>query len=74
MSKAELVITSSPDDAVVDGHCSSCPNVKFTVEGNQLHHKVLVRGLFDQHYKRVHLRENDSASRPDEPGEEELNH
>jgi Fe-S cluster biogenesis protein NfuA len=62
MNKPDLVITSSPDDGFLEGHCSSCHSVKFTLQGNTMHHKMLLRGMFDQHFKRVHLREDASQA------------
>ena len=58
MEKPDLVITSFPDDGFLAGHCSSCHSVKFTLQGNTMHHKKLLRGMFDQHFKRVHMRED----------------
>jgi hypothetical protein len=62
MKKPELVITSSPDDGFLAGHCSSCHSVKFKLQGNTIDHKKLLRGMFDQHFKRVHMREDASQA------------
>jgi hypothetical protein len=60
MKKPQLVIDSIPDDKFITGHCSSCSDFSFRIEGNSLVNKTLARGLFDLHFKLVHLREDAS--------------
>jgi hypothetical protein len=62
VNKPELVITSSPDDELLSGKCSSCPAVQFRLRGNNLRHKEVMRGLFDKHFKRVHMRKDASQA------------
>jgi hypothetical protein len=62
VNKPELVITSSPDDEILAGHCSSCRGVQFRLRGSNLRQKDLLRGMFDKHFKRVHMREDASQA------------
>jgi len=62
MKKSELIIESTPDDTFISGHCSSCETFRFRVEGNTLSNKVLARGIFDLHFKQVHMREDASQA------------
>ena len=62
MNKPELIITSRPDDDFLTGGCSSCPQVKFKLTGNDLHQKQVLRGMFDHHFQRVHMREDAKQS------------
>jgi hypothetical protein len=57
IEKAELVLTSSPNDDFLTAHCSRCPSVKFKLQGNALRQKELLRTLFDQHFARAHRHE-----------------
>ena len=43
MDKAELVITSKPEDNYLDAGCSICPVVKFHLSGNALEQKQMLR-------------------------------
>jgi len=45
IDKAELVLTSSPNDDFLTAHCSRCPSVKFKLQGNALRQKELLRTL-----------------------------
>jgi len=45
IEKAELVVTSSPNDDFLTAHCSRCPSVKFKLQGNALRQKELLRTL-----------------------------
>jgi hypothetical protein len=60
VEKAELIITSSPDDDILSGHCSACPQAQFRLRGNTLKKKELLRSMFDKHFKRVHMKEGTS--------------
>jgi hypothetical protein len=62
VKKPELVITSSPDDEMLAGNCSSCPYVQFRFRGNNRRNQEIMRGMFDTHFKRVHLREDASQT------------
>jgi hypothetical protein len=62
MTKPELVITSKPDDDFLTGECSSCPQAKFKLTTNNLSQKKILRAMFDQHFKRIHMREDASQA------------
>lgn len=62
MKKPELVIDSAPSDNFISIHCSSCDTFRVRVEGNTLPNKVLAKGIFDLHFKTVHLREDASQA------------
>jgi hypothetical protein len=57
MRKADLVLTSKPEDDFLSGHCSSCPQVRFKLSGNTLEYKRALRTMFDAHFRRVHMRD-----------------
>jgi hypothetical protein len=62
MKKAELVIESQPDDDFVRGACSLCPQVSFYLTGNGLEQKTLVRRMFDNHFRKVHMQKDASQA------------
>jgi hypothetical protein len=64
MKKPSLILDSAPDDTFITGHCSSCDNCTFRVEGNSPAHKTLVRGIFDLHFKIHHLRDDANQAAP----------
>ena len=55
MDKAQLVMESKPDDGFLRSRCSACPHVRFDLTGNTLSQKVLVRKMFDTHFRLVHM-------------------
>ena len=57
-SKAELVLDSTPDDNFLEGHCSACKTTKFRLTGNTMDQKLLLRSMFDSHFRRAHARED----------------
>jgi hypothetical protein len=62
VDKPQLVITSSPDDEILSGNCSSCRAVQFRFRGNNLRNQEIMRGMFEKHFKRVHMREDASQN------------
>lgn len=62
VNKPELIIRSSPDDELLSGNCSHCPAVQFRFRGNNLRNMELMRGMFDKHFKRVHMRKDESQA------------
>jgi hypothetical protein len=64
MKRAELIVTSKPEDDFLTGVCSSCPQVHFRLTGNTLEQKRLLRTMFDNHFRRVHMREEPATPRP----------
>jgi len=50
----QLIIDSGPDDDFISIRCSSCDDFVVRIEGNTLSNKVLMRGLYDLHFKQVH--------------------
>jgi len=62
VKKPGLIITSSPQDEILAGRCSSCPSAQFRLRGNTLKNKEVLRSIFETHFKRVHMRE--FAGRP----------
>jgi hypothetical protein len=62
VNKPELLITSSPEDEILSGNCSSCRAVQFRIRGNNLRNQELMRGMFDKHFKRVHMRNDPSQN------------
>jgi hypothetical protein len=71
MQKPELQITSNPDDDFLEGVCSSCRQVRFRLVGNDLKHKEMLRKMFDNHFRRVHMREEASQAAAVRPGTKE---
>jgi len=69
MRKAELVITSSPNDDALIGYCSACILVKFRIKGNALRQKELLRVLFDRHFERAHSHEPTGSHDPPRPND-----
>jgi hypothetical protein len=64
MKKPELVIDSGPADDFISIRCSSCDDFVVRIEGNTLSNKVLMRGLYDLHFKQVHKREDGQSATP----------
>ena len=62
MDKAELVITSKPEDNYLDAGCSICPVVKFHLSGNALEQKQMLRKMFDAHVRRHHAMDSASSA------------
>ena len=62
MKKPEMVIESVPNDDFIVIRCSSCDDFRVRIEGNTLAHKSLIRGIFDLHFKQVHMREDASQA------------
>jgi hypothetical protein len=62
MKKPELVIESTPDDRFIAIRCSSCDTFKVRIEGNTLSNKALMRGMYDLHFKQLHMREDASQA------------
>jgi hypothetical protein len=54
----QLVIDSAPADDFIAIRCSSCDDFVVRIEGNTLSNKVLMRGLYDLHFKQAHTRED----------------
>jgi hypothetical protein len=62
MKKPEKVITSTPEDSFISIGCSSCDTFVVKVEGNTLPNKALIRGIYDLHFKLIHMREDASQA------------
>jgi hypothetical protein len=62
MKKPELVIDSTPDDSFISIRCSSCTDFNVRIEGNTLPNKALMRGMYDLHFRLVHMREDASQA------------
>ena len=62
MEKPKLVVESTPDDSFISIRCSSCANFKVRIEGNTLKNKALMRGMYDLHFRQVHLGEDASQA------------
>jgi hypothetical protein len=56
VDKAELVMESKLDDGFLRARCSACPNVHFSLTGNTLAKKALMRVVFDAHFQLVHMK------------------
>jgi hypothetical protein len=64
MKKPSLVIIKWQGKNPVVGTCSSCPQTRFSTEGKfgkSSEHERELRDLFDQHFRKVHMREDPSA-------------
>jgi hypothetical protein len=64
MKKPHLVIVGR-DGVPLWGHCSSCEDVKFSPKDIRKHiteQEAGMRADFDQHFVRVHMRENASQA------------
>jgi len=59
MTKPELLIKSVPSSGpLLRGACSSCPDVTFVIVGDTPENRQLMQQMFDNHFKKVHVREN----------------
>ena len=64
MKKPHLVVTDRQDDSPVRCTCSACPNVIFAppVMGDSSYNLAMLEEQFDEHFKKVHLREDASQA------------
>ncbi len=62
MKKPELIIESTPDDGFIAIRCSSCDTFKVRIEENTLASKAMIRGIYDLHFRYVHVREDFSQA------------
>ena len=60
MKKPHLVVTETRNEAPVRGTCSACREVTFAppVMGDKSYNLALLEEEFDEHFKKVHLRED----------------
>ena len=59
MTKPELLIKSGPSgDPLLRGTCSSCSDVTFVIVGDTPENRRLMQQMFDNHFNKVHLRED----------------
>jgi hypothetical protein len=54
----QLIIDSGPADDFISVRCPSCDAFVVRIEGNTLSNKVLMRGLYDIHFKQVHAQKD----------------
>jgi hypothetical protein len=66
VTKARLVIVSDEADPILKGRCSSCEDVTFSLSRNTESCVALIQGMFSEHFKQVHMREDASQSTSDE--------
>ena len=61
--KPHLVITEERGEVPVRGTCSACPDEIFAppVIGDRSYNLALLQELFDEHFKKVHVREDDMS-------------
>jgi hypothetical protein len=62
MKKPELIIESTPDDDFISIRCSSCDTFKVRIEGNTLASKTMIRGIYDLHFRYIHVSEDASQA------------
>jgi hypothetical protein len=64
MKKPHLVVMERRDEIPVRGTCSACPDMIFApaVMGDRRYNFEVLRKLFDEHFKKVHLREDASQA------------
>lgn len=62
MKKPHLEILSEADDPVLKGRCSSCDGVTFSLSRNTESSLALIHGMFSEHFRKVHLREDASQT------------
>ncbi len=64
MKKPHLVVTERRGEIPVRGTCSACPEVMLApaVMGDRSYNFALLRELFNEHFKKVHLREDASQA------------
>ena len=63
MKYPELVIREDKDGIPIAGGCSACPLVRFDlalISGKE-EHILMLRAMFEIHFRKVHLPEGDSA-------------
>ena len=63
--KPHLVVTEKRGEIPVRGTCSACPSEIFAlpVMGDWSYNSALLQELFDEHFKKVRLREDANLSR-----------
>jgi hypothetical protein len=61
--KPHLVVTERRGEVPVRGTCSACPGEIFAppVMGDSSYNLAMLEELFDEHFKKVHLREDDMS-------------
>jgi hypothetical protein len=58
MKKPELVIKPAPSgDPTLRGACSFCSDVTFVLVGDIAENRLLMRQMFDTHFREVHMHE-----------------
>jgi hypothetical protein len=62
MKKPHLEIVSEQNDPVVKGRCSSCDGVTFSLSRDTQSSLALIHGMFSEHCRKVHLREDASQA------------
>lgn len=62
MKKPHLEILSDEHDPVLKGRCSSCEGVTFSLSRSTASSLALLHGMFSEHFKRVHMREDASQA------------
>jgi hypothetical protein len=66
MKKPELTITKYDTIVPVEGSCTSCPDVKFTVPNAERmgppEAQNVLNGQFKKHFKEVHMHEDASQA------------
>jgi hypothetical protein len=62
MKKPHLVILSDEADPILKGRCSSCEGVTFSLSRNTESSLALIHGMFSEHFRLVHIREDASQA------------
>jgi hypothetical protein len=62
--KPHLLILSDEGDPVLKGRCSSCQGVTFSLISSTASSLALVHEMFAEHFRRVHLSEDDTQAAP----------
>jgi hypothetical protein len=62
MKKPHLIILSDAADPILKGRCSSCENVTFSLSRNTESSLALIHGMFSEHFRKAHIREDDSPA------------
>jgi hypothetical protein len=69
MQKPHLIILSEEADPILKGRCSSCESVTFSLSRSTESSLALMHGMFSEHFKQVHMREDAKGyiPRPGDP-------
>jgi Fe-S cluster biogenesis protein NfuA len=62
MNKPHLVVLSEASDVILKGQCSSCEDATFSLPQSTESALALLHGMFSEHIRKVHAREDVSQA------------